>query len=80
MNIDKEKVIKLLDSRIKENSNITIYVFEEKKHLRRYKNKIRWLNKDIILLTIDDILNYGLDGFRIKDYKFISKEECGYDK
>ena len=74
MNIDKEKITKILDSRICDTSNIIIYIFNNKKQIKKYKSKIRWLNKDIILLTADDILNYGLDGFRIKDYKFIDEE------
>lgn len=74
MNIDKEKITKILDNKICNTSNIVIYIFNNKKQIKKYKNKIRWLNKDIILLTIDDILNYGLDGFKIKNYKFIDEE------
>lgn len=66
-----ENIEKILKSRLSNYSDIIVYVFDDKKSLKKFKNKNRWLNKNILLTTKEEIIDYKLDGYKIKDYKFI---------
>ena len=50
---------------------ITLYVFKTKKDISRYNTKHKNYSKNIVCMTVEDIQEYGLDGYRIKEYMFM---------
>lgn len=66
----EKDIIDILESRKVDYSDIVVYIFDNKKDIVRYRNKCKSLNKNISLTTIDEIREYKLDGYRIKDYKY----------
>lgn len=66
----EKDIIDILESRKADYSDIVVYIFDNKKDIVRYRNKCKSLNKNILLTTIDEICEYKLDGYRIKDYKY----------
>ncbi len=64
----EKDVIDILERRKTNYSNIVVYVFDNKKDMKHFRNKNRSLNKDILLTTVDEIREYQLEGYKIKDY------------
>lgn len=53
---------------------IILYIFNSNKELKHYNNTHKSYRKDIVCMTVEEIERYGLDGYRIKEYKFMEVE------
>lgn len=67
----EENIEKILKSKLSNYSDIIVYVFDDKKSLKKYKNTFRWLGKNILLTTKQEIIDYQLDSYKIKNYKYM---------
>ena len=73
-NYEKEKTYAEFEVRrhmSKDETGIILYIFSDKKKLKTFKSVHRSFKKDVTFLLVDDILKYGLDGYKIKEFHFL---------